>query len=56
LDIPIIEIQMHGVDVVLWVQWLQWLGTMSLNFWELLMIFYLEGKEIKLRGYPRETL
>jgi hypothetical protein len=50
LDSPMISIQMGGVDVVLGVQWLQSLGTMTLNFQDIFMIFSSEGKEIDLRG------
>ena len=50
LDSPTISIQMGGVDVVLGVQWLQSLGTISLNFQDIFMIFFLEDKEIELRG------
>jgi hypothetical protein len=49
-NIPMISIQMGGVDVVLGVQWLQSLGTMALNFQDLFMRFSLEGKEIELKG------
>jgi hypothetical protein len=49
LDLPMISIQMGGVDVVLGVQWLQSLGTMALNCQDLFMIFSSEGKEIELR-------
>jgi hypothetical protein len=56
LDSPMVAIQMGDVDIVLGVQWLQSLGTMALNFQELFIRFSLEGKEIELRGYPRETL
>jgi len=41
---------MGGANVVLGVQWLQSLGTTAFNFQELFMKFYVEGKEIELRG------
>jgi hypothetical protein len=50
LDSTMISIQMGRVDVVSGVQWLQSLGTMALNFQDLFMRFFLEGKEIELRG------
>jgi hypothetical protein len=50
LDSPMIAIQMGGVDVVVWVQWLQSLGTITLNFQDIFMRFFSEGKEIELRG------
>jgi hypothetical protein len=50
LYIPIISIQMGGVDVVLGVQWIQPLGTLALNFQELFMRLSSEGKEFELRG------
>lgn len=50
LDSPMIAIQMGGADVVLGVQWLQSLGTMTFNFQELFLKFFLEGREIELRG------
>ena len=50
LNSPILSIPMGGVDVVLGVQWLQSLGTIAFNFQELSMKFYLEGKEVELRG------
>jgi hypothetical protein len=50
LDSPMIAIQTGGVDVVSLVQWLQSLGTMALNFQDLLMRFSSYGKEIELRG------
>jgi hypothetical protein len=56
LDSRMITIKMGGFDVVLGVQWLQLLGTMALNFQELFMRFSLEGKEIELHRYPRETI
>jgi hypothetical protein len=46
LDSPMIIIEMGGVDVVLGVQWLQSLGTMDLNFQELLVRVSLEGKKL----------
>ena len=49
LNSPMIVIQMGGVDVVLGVQWLQSLGTMALNFQEMLKIISLEGNEFELR-------
>ena len=58
-DSPMISIQMGGADVVLGYQWLQSLGTMTLNFQDILMIFSLEGKETKLRviqGKPSKVI
>ena len=49
-DSPMIAIQMGGVDVVLGIQWLQSLGIVALNFQDLFMRFFSEGKEIELRG------
>ena len=45
-----LSILMGGANVVLGVQWLQSLGTTAFNFQELFMKFYVEGKEIELRG------
>ena len=45
-----LSIPMGGVDVVLGVQWLQSLGTVDFNFQELFLKFFLEGKEVELRG------
>ena len=53
LNIPIFSIPMGGADVVLGVQWLQYLGTVAFNFQELFLKFFLEGKEIELRGFTR---
>ena len=50
LNSPILSIPIGGADVVLRVQWLQSLGTITLNFQELLMKFSAEGKEVELRG------
>ena len=50
LNIPMLSIPMGGVDVVLGVQWLQYLGTVAFNFQELFLNFFLEGKEVELRG------
>jgi hypothetical protein len=50
LDIPMILIQMGGVDVILGVQWLQSSRTMALNFQDIFMIFSTDGKEIEIRG------
>ena len=50
LVIPMIQIRMGGFDVVLGVQWLQSLGIMTLNFQDLCIRFFLEGKEIEFRG------
>ena len=50
LTTPMIAIQMGGADVVLGVQWLQSLGTIALNFHELFMKFFSEGREIVLKG------
>src|SRR3984885_988203 len=44
------SIPMGGVDVVLGVQWLQSLGTIAFNFQEIFMKFFVEGKEVELRG------
>ena len=44
------SIPMVGVDVVLGVQWLKSLGKVSFNFQELFLKFFLEGKEVELRG------
>ena len=41
---------MGGANVVLGVQWLQSLGTIAFNFQELFMKFFVEGKEVELRG------
>ena len=45
-----LSIPMGGVDVVLGVQWLQYLGMIAFNFQEIFLKFFLEGKEVKLRG------
>eukprot|EP00253_Pinus_taeda_P004772 PITA_04772 len=50
LNSPMLSIPMGGADVVLGVQWLQSLGTITFNFQELFMKFYVEGKEFELRG------
>jgi hypothetical protein len=55
MNSPMIAIPMGGADVVLRFQWLQSLGMVAFNFQELFMKFSLEGKEIKLRGYHKET-
>ena len=46
LNSPILSIPMGGVDVVLGVQCLQSLETVAFNFQEILLIFFLERKEI----------
>ena len=59
LNNPMLSIPMGGVDVVLGVQWLQSLGTVAFNFEELFLKFFLEGKEIELRGItgkPRKII
>ena len=50
LNIPMHSIPMGGADIVLWVQWLQYLGTVAFNFQEIFLKFFLEGKEVELRG------
>ena len=50
LNIPMLSILMGGADVVLGVQWLQYLGMIAFNFQEIFLKFFLEGKEVKLRG------
>ena len=50
LNSPMLSIPMGCVDVVRRVQWLQSLGTVAFNFQELFMKFFLEGKEVELRG------
>ena len=47
-NIPMISIQMGGVDVVLGVQWLQYLGMVAFNFQELFLKIFSEGKEVEL--------
>ena len=54
LTSPMLSIPMGGVDVVLGVEWLQSLGTVPFNFQELFLKFFLEGKEVKLRGITRK--
>ena len=59
LNSPMLSIPMGGVDVVLGIQWLQSLGTITFNFEELFMKFYVEGKEVELRGIagkPRKII
>ena len=54
-----LSIPMGGDDVVLGVQWPQSLGTIAFNFQELFMKFYVEGKEVELRGIagkPRKVI
>ena len=53
LTSPMISIPMRGVDVVLGFQWLQSLGTIAFNFQEIFMKFFVEGKEVELRGIAR---
>ena len=48
LNSKMLSIPMGGVDVVLGVQWLQYLGTIALNFQELFLKMFLEGKEMEL--------
>ena len=55
LTSPMLSIPMGGADVVLGVQWLQSLGTIAFNFQEIFMKFSVEGKEVELKGYYRET-
>ena len=50
-----LSIPMGSVDIVLGVQWLQYLGTIDINFQELLFIFIWEGKKIELRGVAGKT-
>ena len=50
LTSPMLSIPMGGADVVLGVQWLESLGTVALNFQELFLKFFSEGKEFKLWG------
>ena len=50
MNSPILSITMGGVDIILGVQWLQYLGTIAFNFQELFFKFFLEGKEVELRG------
>ena len=50
LNSLMLSIPMGGVDVVLGLQWLQSLWTIAFNFQEHFLKFYLEGKEIELRG------
>jgi len=49
-----LSIPMGGVDVVLGFQWLQYLGTIAFNFQEIFLKFFLEGKEVELRGIARK--
>ena len=45
--------------MLLGVQWLQSLGTIAFNFQELFMKFFVEGKEVELRGIagkPRKII
>jgi hypothetical protein len=55
LYIRMIVTQIGGDDVIFGVQWLQSLGKVDFNFWELFMIFFLEGKEMELRGMQGKT-
>ena len=52
-NIPMLSIPMGGADVLLGVQSLQSLGMIAFNFQELFLNFFLEGKEVKLRGIAR---
>ena len=54
LNSLMLSILKGGADVVLGVQWLQYLGTIAFNFQERFLKFFLEGKEIKLRGIARK--
>jgi len=54
LHSPMISIQMWDAYVVLGVQMLQSFGKMALNFQDLFIIFFLNGKEIDLRGIQRK--
>ena len=50
LNSPMFSIPMGGNYVVLGFQWLQSLGTIAFNFQEIFLNFFLEGKEVELRG------
>ena len=50
LNSIMLSIPMVCADVVLGVHWLQYLGTIAFNFQEILLKFFLEGKEIELWG------
>ena len=50
LNNPILSIPMGGADVVLGVQWLQSFGTVAFNFQEIFLNFFLEAKQVELRG------
>ena len=50
LNSPMFSIPMGGVDVVLGVHWLQSLETIAFNFQEHFLKFFLEVKEVELRG------
>ena len=54
LNSLVLSIPMGGANFVLGVQWLQYLGTVAFNFQELFLKFFLEGKEIELRGITRK--
>ena len=53
LTIPMLSIPMGGADVVLRLQRLQSLGTVAFNFQEIFLKLFSEGKEVELRGIPR---
>eukprot|EP00253_Pinus_taeda_P026304 PITA_26304 len=50
LTSPMLSIPMGGADVVLGLQWLQSLGTIDLIFKNFSLKFFVEGKEVELRG------
>ena len=50
LNSPMLSIPMGSANFVLGVQWLQSLGTVAFNFQQLFLKFFLERKEVKLRG------
>ena len=54
LNSPMLSIPMGVADVVLGVQRLQYLGLVAFNFQEIFLKFFLEGKEIELRGIARK--
>lgn len=44
--------ELGGVDVILGVAWLAKLGEVMINWGETTMVYYLEGKRIRIRGDP----
>ena len=54
LNNPMLSIPMGGANVVLGVKWLQSLGMVAFNFEEIFLKFFLEGKEIELRGIAKK--